>query len=92
MSSSPSGAQATNPPAQVGVWLKAKNITELVDIHGLRPVRGSVISNQFTGWAVADPNGKDPAGTSLDWLTEMCDHTLHLDGYEPVLAAIETEE
>jgi hypothetical protein len=81
-----------DPPAQVGVWLKARNITDLVDIKGLRTVRGSMMSNQFTGWALADPNGKEPGGTSLDWLTSMCDHTLHLDGYESVLADIEAAE
>lgn len=50
------------------------------------------MSNQFTGWAVTDPNGKEPGGTSLDWLTSMCDHTLYLDGYESVLADIEAAE
>ena len=56
------------------------SIAELVDVENLRTVKGSMASNQFMGWAVADPSGKGPAGTSLDWLTQMCDHTLHSQG------------
>jgi hypothetical protein len=80
-------ATADDPPAQAGIWLNTpRAITELVDVENLAAVKGSMPSNQFMGWALADPAGKTAAATAVDLLTQMCDHTLHLDGYETVLA------
>jgi hypothetical protein len=77
---------ADDPPAQAGVWLNAsRSMSELIDVGQLKPVKGAMGSNQFMGWAVADPGGDPAEATAVDWLTQMCDHTLHLDGYEPVL-------
>jgi hypothetical protein len=39
------------------------------------------------GWAVADPDGAPAPALAQQWLTQMCDSTLKLNGYEPVLAA-----
>jgi hypothetical protein len=80
-------ATADDPPAQAGIWLNApRAMTELVDIEKLTVVKGSAQSNQFMGWALADPGGKTAAATTVDFLTQLCDHTLHLDGYESLLA------
>lgn len=82
-------ATSDDPPAQAGVWLNApRAITELVDTGPLRAIKGSAVSNQFIGWALADPIGNGPADTSLDWLTQMCDFTLRLNDYEPTLSDI----
>jgi len=80
-------AISDDPPAQVGVWLTApRAMSELVDTEQLQPVRGTAALSQFIGWALADPNGDVAEAAAVDWLTEMCDNTLHLDGYEPKLA------
>jgi hypothetical protein len=80
-----------DPPAQVGVWLTTqRSMTELVDVEQLKTVQGAMPSSQFIGWALADPNGEDADGAAVDWLTAMCDNTLHLDGYEPVLERMRT--
>ena len=78
-----------DPPAQAGVWLTASaSILEMVDVERLRTLRGTRPSPQFIGWALADPAGDTGEGAAGGWLTEMCDYTLRLDGYEPVLERI----
>jgi hypothetical protein len=75
-----------DPPAQAGVWLTAPaSLNEMVDIEQLKALKGAPSSTQFISWALADPRGDTPEGTAVDWLTEMCDNALHLDGYEPTL-------
>ena len=78
-----------DPPAQAGVWLTAPaSIREMVDVERLQTLKGAMPSTQFIGWALADPGGNTAEGTAADWLTAMCDNTLHLDGYEPTLERI----
>jgi len=78
-----------DPPAQAGVWLTASaSIQEVVDVEDLRILKGTMPSPQFIGWALADPGGDTAEGAAADWLTEMCDDTLHLDGYETALNRI----
>jgi hypothetical protein len=78
-----------DPPAQAGVWLTASaSIQEMVDVETLRTLKGTMPSPQFIGWALADPGGDTAEGAAAGWLTEMCDNTLHLDGYEAALERI----
>jgi hypothetical protein len=78
-----------DPPAQAGVWLTAPaHITDIVDLEKLRTLKGATASPQFIGWALADPGGGAADQAAADWLTEMCDNTLHLDGYESALERI----
>jgi hypothetical protein len=78
-----------DPLSQVGVVLKApRGMAEVVDTEGLTPLEGSYPSNQFMGWAVADPDGEPAAAIAVEMLRQMCDYTLNLDGYEPVLEAL----
>jgi hypothetical protein len=78
-----------DPPAQFGTWLSApRAITELVDVGEMKPLPGSWAANEFLGLALGDQHGKDLAGTAGDMLRQLCDHTLHLDGYEQVLDRI----
>jgi hypothetical protein len=84
-------ATSGDPLAQAGVTLDVPNsMTELVDTEGLEPVPGSSVSTWFMGWAVADPDGAPAPALARQWLTQMCDSTLKLNGYEPVLAAAGT--
>jgi hypothetical protein len=81
-------ATSREPPAQAGVTLDAAQaITELVDTEGLELVPGSTVSTWFMAWAVADPDGETASALVRQWLTQMCDSTLNLNGYEPVLDA-----
>lgn len=80
-----------DPPAQAGIWLKTRgSMTELVDVEQFRMVKGAVSLNQFTGWALGDPGGDAAEATAVDWLTEMCDTALRLDGYEQALERMRT--
>jgi hypothetical protein len=75
-----------DPPAQAGIWLKTtRAMTELVDVEQFRTLKGALPANQFIGWALADPGGDTVEATAVDWLTQMCDTTLRLDGYEQAL-------
>jgi len=84
-------ATSDHPQAKVAVILNTPGpMTELVDIGDLKSLPGSPVLNQFMGWAIADPAGKPAAGTARDFMTQLCEHVLRLNGYESVLAAIGT--
>src|SRR5262249_5972566 len=84
---------ANRSPAQIAIWLNTRqSLTELVDTEGSRFLPGSPPANWFTGYAVAAPDGQPPDGLSYQWLRQMCDNMLHLDGYEPSLVAGNTEQ
>jgi hypothetical protein len=81
-------ATSADPLAQTGIALDvSRAMTELVDTEDLEPVPGSSPSTWFMGWAVADPDGEPARALAREWLTQMCDSTLNLNGYESVLAA-----
>ena len=82
-------ATADDPPVQLGVWLKTpRAMTELIDIGGLTPIPGSPASNWFVGYAIADPSGHGAKAVAVELLRQMCDYTLHLDGYESALESL----
>jgi hypothetical protein len=49
---------------------------------------GSSPSNQFIGWAYADPAGNSIACTGRDLLIQLCEYELHLDAFEQTLDAM----
>ena len=63
-------------------------MTELVAVPDMYQLPGSPPSNIFTGYAIADSDGETPATVAVEWLRQMCDYTLHLDQYEPLLAPL----
>ena len=78
-----------DPPAQFGVWLQSnQRLTVMVDVDGLQMLPGSSPSNQFIGWAYADPDGNSVADTARDLLTQLCEYELHLDAFDQTLAAL----
>jgi hypothetical protein len=87
------GLRTSNDPvAEVGIWLNApRALTEMIDTDGFKPVPGSLQSNCFTGFAMADPDGQPVVGMAEAWLRQMCDSSLHLDDREAVLSNLETE-
>jgi len=78
------------PSAQLGIWLDSHQhpLTAMIDIEGLRVLPGSWQSNQFMGWAFASDEGRAPSETARDLITQLCEYTLHLDGFEKELAEI----
>jgi hypothetical protein len=84
----------TNDPApQLGIWMRApRTMTDLVDTGTLSEIPGTHISNAFVGYVVADPEGGDAREAASALLTQMCDYTLHLDAYEPLLASLSRGE
>lgn len=86
-------ATGDEPPAQLGVWMRARaSMTELVDTGPLSPIPGTFTSNAFTGYVVATTDGVDPDQAAAELLTQMCDYTLHLDEYEEILASLSTKQ
>jgi len=81
---------SSDPQAEIAIWLKAHtaSLTELVDVDGFTVVPGSPQANWFMGFAVADPQGQQRDSLARTWLEQMCDTSLHLDGYESALAAL----
>jgi hypothetical protein len=75
-----------DPPAQLGVWLQSYwPLTVMVDTHGLKTLPGSSPSNWYSGWAFATPEGKSGRETARDFRIQLCEYTLHLDGFEQAL-------
>lgn len=80
---------ASDPAAEVGVWLKAPHaLTELAEVDAFDVVDGSPQSNWFTGFAVSSPDGEPAPQMALAWLRQMCDSSLHLNNYESALASL----
>ena len=81
-----------DPRSQFGVWLQSHRLlTAMVDVGGLRVLPGASVSTEFIGWAYADPDGNSIAATTRDLLTQLCEYTLHLDGFDHALAAMQDE-
>jgi len=78
------------PPAKLGVLLQTPGaLADLIDTDGLSALPGAVLSNQFIGYAIAErDNGKPSNAVAKDLLTQLCDHSLHLDKFEPVIGAL----
>ncbi len=76
-----------DPAVQFGIRLNAHNsIGELVDTHGLTALPGARVKNGFETYATSSERGKTASETAVDFLVELCERTLHLQGYEPLLA------
>jgi len=77
------------PPAEAGIWLSSPHsLLDIVDIEDLHIIPGSPASNWFIGFAMADPGGEPARQIAADFLDQLCDYTLHLDGYERLLARL----
>jgi hypothetical protein len=82
-------ATTSEPAAQIGVSLDTPHtMTELVDPEDITTLAGTSAVPWFLGWAIADSDGEPAPELVRTWLTQMCDSTLYLDGYEPVLEAL----
>jgi len=57
-------------------------MTDLVDVGDLKPLPGSAHANWFLGYAVGDPAGVDGPQIARDLMEQMCEFTLHLDGWD----------
>jgi hypothetical protein len=76
-----------DPAVQVGLRLQAQpNLGALVDITSLEHTRGSVATSDFPSYFVAERAGRLPTKAAVDVLSTWCDHALHLDRYEELLA------
>lgn len=81
-------ATTAEPAAQLGIWLHApRSLSELIDTGDLKPLPGSALVNGFTSYAIADLAGKPASTAAIDILTQLCDFTLHLDGWESAIQA-----
>lgn len=79
-------ATPAEPPAQFGIWLNSqRGITDLVDVGNLKALPGSAHANWFLGYAVGDPAGLDGPQIARELIEQMCEFTLHLDGWDRTL-------
>lgn len=77
------------PSVQLAVRLFAQpNIGSLVDITSFTQIPGSVITSDFPSYFIAERDAGLPAQAAVDMLRTWCDHALHVDGYEEVLARL----
>lgn len=77
------------PTTKIAIWLEGRpDLSALVDIAGFRRLRGTQMSRQFSGYAVADGDGQPTSSLAVEWLRQMCDDALRLDGYEPMLLTL----
>lgn len=81
-----------DPPAQLGVWLQSYHpLTTVVDTQGLRTLPASYPSNWYSGWAFASLDGKSGTDTAGDFVSQLCEYTLHLDSFQQRLDEISAE-
>lgn len=71
--------------------LRSGASSKLVDAGDLRSVAGSHPSNWFLGFLIAERDAKEPPDVAIDLLTRLCDHSLHLHGYEAELEKLRSE-
>jgi hypothetical protein len=64
------------------------SLTELVDAGDLPTLPGATPSNQFLGYAIADPAGKPNDGAARDFLRQLCDYELQVDVTGPFLQSV----
>jgi hypothetical protein len=64
----------------------------LIDLEGLKQLPDAGVSSQFVSYVVADRQGKVPSDALRDVLRQLCDNTLHLAEFEPVLATLGQRE
>lgn len=55
-------------------------LTEIVDTSGIRAMSASYVLNQFTGWAVADAQGKTIQELASQMMLDLSERVLHLNG------------
>jgi hypothetical protein len=75
-------ATSGQPAAQFGIILNAGRhpVTEMVDPAGIRALPAPSIPNQFTGWAVADADGRTARELAERMMLDLSEGSLHLDG------------
>jgi hypothetical protein len=72
---------SSRPAAQSGIMLQARQpLTEMIDTSGIRAMSASYVLNQFTGWAVADAQGKTIEELASQMMLDLSERVLHLDG------------
>ena len=54
-------------------------LANLVDVGNLPTLQGATPSNQFLGYAIADPAGKPNDDVARDFLRQLCDYDLQVD-------------
>lgn len=69
------------PAARVGIMLQSQKpaLADLVDVGNLPTLQGATPSNQFLGYAIADPAGKPNDDVARDFLRQLCDYDLQVD-------------
>jgi TIR domain len=69
------------PAAQFGVLLHSgTSLTEIINTDGISKLPASYVQNQFTGWAVADTNGKTVLELASEMALDLSERVLYLDG------------
>lgn len=69
------------PAAQFGIMMQARQMmTEMVDCNGIRRLAAPYTLNQFTGWAIADADGKTSQELAAEMMLDLSERILHLDG------------
>ncbi len=84
-----------DPAARCAVQVEARvtaatGLDEVIDFGNIAVLSPRKYSMQFSGWVVADQEGKTASAISRRFLTELCESTGRT-GYESVLAALDGE-
>lgn len=75
--------------ASIVMWLDTPQaMTDLVDIKGFQQLPGSPVSSQFAAYAVAHASGEVAADMAIEWMQQISDYTLHLDGHDSALLGL----
>jgi hypothetical protein len=70
-----------HPAAESGIMLQSRQpLSEMIDTSGIPALSSPYVQNQFTGWAVADANGKTIPELASQMMMDLSERIMHLDG------------
>jgi hypothetical protein len=80
---------SNDPPAQFGVFLRSREpLTSIISVAELRMRPGASPMNWFYGYLVADADGDPADEVARELLTQLCEYTLQVNGYDQILATL----
>ncbi len=76
-------ARVPQPAPRIGIALTAKpDLTAVVNIGDASQIEGTNTSSHFLASATLDESGVSEFGLANQWLTSLCEDSLHLDDYD----------
>jgi hypothetical protein len=78
-----------DPPVQFGFLLEAREaITEIVNPGGIRALPATYVVPEYSGFAIADPDGLNKDDMAAKMILDLSERILHLDGTQEEMSGL----